>query len=117
MADELAERFLHLEIEGDAPPPYSASASAATDVPSIATPAQLPTCVLPRSAGRATDAPSVAPTVQPPRNVPATGGRRGRSKRGYVVFVGKRSGVYTTWTACNAQVFRVSHSFHQSYPT
>ncbi|KAL1750060.1 hypothetical protein FB107DRAFT_177455, partial [Schizophyllum commune] len=117
MADELAERFLHLEIEGDAPPPYSASASAATDVPSIATPAQLPTSVLPQSAGRATDAPSVAPTVQPPRNVPATGRHRGRSKRGYVVFVGKRSGVYTTWTACNAQVFRVSHSFHQSYPT
>ncbi|KAL1658416.1 hypothetical protein GGF50DRAFT_10724, partial [Schizophyllum commune] len=53
----------------------------------------------------------------PPRVVPARSARRGRSKRGYVVFVGKQSGVYTTWDACNAQVHRVNHSFHQSYPT
>ncbi|KAL1661533.1 hypothetical protein EV715DRAFT_214748 [Schizophyllum commune] len=46
---------------------------------------------------------------------------RGRpAKRpGYVVFLGKTAGVYTTWyvvaDACNSQVAHVSHSVHHKY--
>ncbi|TRM64920.1 hypothetical protein BD626DRAFT_567786 [Schizophyllum amplum] len=91
MADELTQRLFHLTVADDRPPRYEAE-------PPAASTAQTPS-------NTSVDTTLVAPL------------RKSKKPGAYVVFLGQKAGVYTSWDDCRAQVAGVKHNSYLGYKT
>ncbi|KAL1685328.1 hypothetical protein GGG16DRAFT_118978 [Schizophyllum commune] len=114
MADDLTQRLYRLSIANAPSAPAESSPPAYADAPSP--PAYAASALSAPVATSTQPSPAIATSAQPSPAIPTRSRRKGKKKHGgYVVFVGKQAGVYRTWSECNEQVYRVSHSVHHGY--